>query len=227
MVDQALAPVMADIDRQHPGLLRVAVPESPSPGPDAWLLTSGGGRTDLQLDYETTHVDAVRSMTAQVQEVAIEEAWGVTGNGAWPECPSHPERGPLDFDEHDGRVYWFCPHDGHVVSEVGRLGLPPEQEDFGFTFAVPDPLAGPRMTEEEAEDLAQEMRRNGAPDARVERFGLRHVVDFTTGENVISVEDPAGWTHLRSLLPRITRSAEEPRGPIGGIFGWAPGDDTD
>jgi hypothetical protein len=224
VVDRALAPVMADLERQHPGLLRV-VPEQNSPGLDAWLFDRDGGGTGLYLDSGSGRLDAVLDMTAQVQEVAIEAVWRLTGTGAWPECPAHPDRRPLDFGEHDGRVYWYCPHDGHVVSEVGRLGLPAEGEDLGFSFPLPDPPYS--MTEVEADDLAAEMRRTGALDARVGRIGLRRVVEFSSGENVISIDDPAEWTHLRTVHPPIYRPAPDPCGSVGGIWGPEPEDDAD
>jgi hypothetical protein len=222
--DQAIAPVMADIERQHPGLLRV-VPEPESSELDAWLFESDGGGTGLCLDNDGSgHTADVLSMTAQVQEVAIEAVWGMTGHAAWPECPTHPDRSPLDVNAHGDRVYWFCPHDGHVVSEVGRLGLSPEQEDFDFAFPVQDPLAGPRMTEAEAEDLAAEMRRTGAPDARIGRNGLRNVVDFSDGSGgVLSVMDRDGWVHLRELLARRPAQPRARQGDVvGGIIAWVP-----
>lgn len=224
-LDRGIAPVMADIERQHPGLLRVAAPETASPGLDAWLIERGGGGTGLFLDWDGTDLDAVLTMTGQVQEVALETVWGVTGNGAWPECPAHPQRSPLDFDQHEGRVYWFCPHDGHVVSEVGRLGLATDQDNFGFTFPVPAPP--PAMTEAEAEALAAEMRRSGAPDARVGRIGLRHVVEFSSGDGGYAVETPGAWTHLRALRPHVGRPPSTPQGFVGGILGPKPPDNID
>jgi hypothetical protein len=224
VVDRALAPVMADIERQHPGLVRV-VPAQDSPGVDAWLYERTGGGTGLYLDSISSPLDAVLDMTGRVQEVVLESISGITGNGAWPECPTHPDRSPLDFGQHDGRAYWYCPHDGHVVSEVGRLGPPAEEEDFGFSFPLPDPPYS--MTEAEADDLAAEMRRTGALDARVGRIGLRRVVEFSSGENVISIDDPAVWPHLRTVHPPVYRAAPDPRGSVGGIWGPETEDDAD
>jgi hypothetical protein len=218
--DEALAPVMADVERQHPGLLRVA-PQPESSESQARLVEPSGRSMELSLgdDDPDYHADAALDLTGQVQEFACEVVWTTTGRAGWPECPGHPRGHSLDFGRHGDRVFWFCPRDGHVVSEVGSLGLAGD-DDLDFSFTPNDPFPGDHMTGEEAESLAAEMRTTGAPGARVGRIGLRNVVEFPVPNgNVLSVVDRADWEGFRAHMTERPREPDRQSASFGGIVG--------
>jgi hypothetical protein len=120
---RALAPVLADLDRQHPGVLRLTV-EPEGSEVHAWLVNGEGWGTGLLLgDGWDTDADAVVELADKVQEAAIEALWLHTGNSTWPSCPEHPDGAPLGPVRHEGEAFWFCPYDRRAIAKIGALGI--------------------------------------------------------------------------------------------------------
>ncbi len=117
-MEAAAAPVLSDLERCHPGRVRLERHDDID-GPEAVLGdTNGGMGTGLWLgDSHEEPWQAVLHMTKQVQEAAFEHLWRT-----WPECPEHPNTHPLDPDAERDSVVWRCPQTGGVVAHVGRLG---------------------------------------------------------------------------------------------------------
>ena len=121
--EAAISPVMADLERQHPGLLRLAI-EPEESELQAWLWESDGSGTGVYLgDGWDSPVDAVVELADKLQEAAIEAVWSATGGSNWPTCPEHPDGAPMGPGRYAGLAFWFCPGDGRAVCEIGRLGL--------------------------------------------------------------------------------------------------------
>jgi hypothetical protein len=119
----AVSPVLADLDRQHPGVLRLEL-EPASSELQAWLWDPEGSGTGVYLgDGWDSEVDAVLELADKVQEAAIEAVWSATGRSNWPPCPEHPDAAPLEPGIHGSAAFWFCPHDNRAISAIGRLGL--------------------------------------------------------------------------------------------------------
>jgi hypothetical protein len=116
----AVAPVIADLERAHPGVFRVE-PAVGEEGVDALLWdTRDGSGTGLWLDTAwNVSPGEVVQMAGQVQEIAIEEL-----RRPWPPCPEHPGRPPLEPSAAGGRAVWTCPEDGRVIAEIGDLAAP-------------------------------------------------------------------------------------------------------
>jgi hypothetical protein len=115
----AAAPVLADLERSHPGCVRLerhdAVDE---PEAVLWDADPDGAGTGLSLsDGHEEPWQAVLDMTDQVQEAVFEYLWQT-----WPECPDHANGHPLTPDGDAGRAVWRCPTSGRAIAEVGSLG---------------------------------------------------------------------------------------------------------
>ena len=116
----AIAPVLADLERQHPGLMRVEMGGG-GEDPQAMLWDSDGSGTGVWLSDSFDRVDAVVYLADCVQEAAIEAVWGVTGRGVWPQCPEHPDAAPLAPVRFTQSPWWCCPTDGRMVAPIGEL----------------------------------------------------------------------------------------------------------
>lgn len=109
LFEAALRPVLDDLEREHPGLLRVER-EPQESDLQAMLWEADGSGTGIYLgDGWASEAEAVAELADQVQEAAIEALWSATGKGAWPACAEHPNGPPLFPGLHDGRASWFLP----------------------------------------------------------------------------------------------------------------------
>jgi hypothetical protein len=121
--ERAIAPVLADLERHHPGVLRLAL-EPEDSELQAWLWEPDGSGTGVYFgDGWDDEAEAIVELTDKVQEAAIEAVWASTGNGNWPVCPEHRDGAPLGPAVHRGAAHWFCSHDNRAIAEVGSLGL--------------------------------------------------------------------------------------------------------
>ena len=121
--EAAIAPVLADLERQHPGVLRLAI-EPEESALQGWLWDQDGSGTGVYLgDGWDSPVDASVELADKVQEAAIEAVWSATGRGTWPVCSEHPDGAPMGPGRHAGLAFWFCSEDGRAVSEIGCLGV--------------------------------------------------------------------------------------------------------
>ena len=119
--ERAIVPVLADLERQHPGALRLELTPEES-DLQAWLWDADGSGTGLFLgDGWESGIDAIVELADKVQEAAIEAVWGITGSSNWPACPEHPDGAPLSPGRHRGAAFWWCPRDRRAVAEIGSL----------------------------------------------------------------------------------------------------------
>jgi hypothetical protein len=126
----ACAPALADLERSRPGVLHLGPAPDGIPAVDPWgndvaelwLWDTGGAGTGVSLGEPDENPSwALVRVTEVIQEAAIEAV-----HGAWPECPDHPDRHPLEPGG-DEVLVWTCPVSGRAVSKVGELPaiLPP------------------------------------------------------------------------------------------------------
>ncbi|MGH3117926.1 MAG: hypothetical protein ACRDWY_07370 [Actinomycetes bacterium] len=111
----AIAPVLADLDHDRPGLLRVD--ETPLDDDcHAWLRDGSGFGTGVYLSDALSPDEAVAEVADVVQEAAIEAL-----HGAWPSCPRHPDSHPLTAAMSRGEASWLCGRDGSFIAKIGQL----------------------------------------------------------------------------------------------------------
>jgi hypothetical protein len=116
----AMALVLADVERQHPSLLRVV--ESPSdPDLHAMLWDSSGAGTGVYLSHAGEGTDLVAEAAGQVQEAAFEALWCEGKSTSWPTCPRHRETHPLSPDGGHHPAVWVCPTSKAVIANIGSL----------------------------------------------------------------------------------------------------------
>jgi hypothetical protein len=118
--EQALRPVLADLERQHPGLVRID-PSPDHPDISCWILAADGTGTGVWSSDAVTGADAVVLLADQVQEVVCEALWSVGKPASWPVCPDHPVNHPLDPAVVGDVATWRCPKNGRGVAPIGRL----------------------------------------------------------------------------------------------------------
>lgn len=119
--ERTIAPVLADLERQHPGAIRLELTPAES-DLQGWLWDADGSGTGIYLgDGWDSETDAVVELADKVQEAAIEAVWGLTGRSTWPACPEHPDGAPMSPARHAGAAFWWCPQDGRAVAEIGSL----------------------------------------------------------------------------------------------------------
>jgi hypothetical protein len=117
----AMAPVLADLEREHPSLLRV---EELSDHPDlgAYLWDSTGAGTGVSLPDASNGSELIAEAADRVQEAVFEALWREGKSTSWPSCPSHPETHPLSPQEIEGHAVWWCPVNGAATWTIGSLG---------------------------------------------------------------------------------------------------------
>ncbi len=112
---EAIAPVLADVERSWPGLLRVE--ETPGdPHMSALIWEQDGSGSGVYLS-DAAGPGAVADMAVRVQEIMFEATCGT-----WPACPSHPGRHPLTvFFQEGEQSMWGCPHADDGMYVIGEL----------------------------------------------------------------------------------------------------------
>jgi hypothetical protein len=117
-LDRGLQPVMRELGRFHPDLLRV----EPAPF-GVWLKDSAGSGCGIAYRSVSDDVAWTTYWVADtVQDAAIDALWGERKIPTWPECPDHPNTHPLKPElVDDTRAVWMCPTNLRVVCDVGRL----------------------------------------------------------------------------------------------------------
>ncbi len=114
----AMAPVLTDLERDYPSLLRVE--ESPNdPDWHAHLQDSAGGGTGICLSDSLSGEEAVVAAAGEVQEAAFEALWREGKSTTWPSCPLHPGTHPLKPGVVLAVASWRCPKTGEVVARIG------------------------------------------------------------------------------------------------------------
>jgi hypothetical protein len=119
-VQAAIGPVLADLERQHPGLVRVET-TGDDPETSFWLWEVDGSGTGVRLSDGQCSADAVIFVADQVQEVACEALRGAGRAAAWPVCPDHPVTHPLAPMGLAGAAVWACPVSDRPVAPIGQL----------------------------------------------------------------------------------------------------------
>ncbi len=113
----ACAPVLADLERTHPGEARFERDTGCFPMPaEGWLRDVRTGAATGILLVDGTPLEQVLDATGKLQDAVVDVLWG-----AWPECPDHPNGHPLTVDERHGAAAWVCDRTGRVVARVGEL----------------------------------------------------------------------------------------------------------
>ena len=123
--EAALAPILRDLHREHPDLLRVR-PEVDDPDLSAWVIDQEGDGTGTGILLQegwTLPAAAVCELADTVQEAAQEAVWAKTGSGTWPGCPRHPNGHPLEPGLHLMTAVWICYPDNVIIAEIGALGI--------------------------------------------------------------------------------------------------------
>jgi len=115
----AIEPALADLEREHPSLLRFE--ESPNdPEMHARLWDSTGAGTGVYLEAHEGP-ELVAEAAGHVQEAAIEALWREEKPTSWPSCPLHPDNHPLTPAERDGSAVWLCVAAGETFGIIGSL----------------------------------------------------------------------------------------------------------
>ena len=116
-VQAACAPVLADLERTHPGEARLERDTGDLPMPaEGWLRDTRTGSATGVFLLDGTPLEQVLDATEKIQEAAFDVVWG-----AWPECPEHPHGHPLTVQERDAAAVWVCDRTGQAVARVGEL----------------------------------------------------------------------------------------------------------
>ena len=115
---EAVAPVLADLDRDHPSLLRVA--EEPVDSRcNAFVWDSTGAGTGISVSDAHEGPDSIAEAAGQVQEAAVEALWREGKSTSWPPCPRHPETHPLAAAVRRGAAVWVCQATGQMIAIIG------------------------------------------------------------------------------------------------------------
>ena len=118
--ERALRPVLADLERQHPGLLRVETTDA-DPDCSVWLWEADGSGAGLRDSDALAGAEAIVDLADRVQEVVCEALWSVGQPATWPDCPEHPASHPLSPLVVQEEPVWVCPRSNRPVARVGTL----------------------------------------------------------------------------------------------------------
>jgi hypothetical protein len=116
----AIAPGLADLEREHPSLLRVVeAPEDRHLHAMAWYRAGSG--TSIYLEhYEGSQL--VAEAAGHVQDAAFEALYSEGKSSSWPSCPQHPDTHPLSPASREGLAVWLCPTTHEIMATIGALG---------------------------------------------------------------------------------------------------------
>jgi len=110
--------VLADLDRDHPSLLRVA--EEPVDSRcNAFVWDRSGAGTGISVSDAHEGPDSVAEAAEQVQEAAFEALWREGKSTSWPPCSHHPESHPLAAGVRRGAAVWVCPVTDQIIGIIG------------------------------------------------------------------------------------------------------------
>jgi hypothetical protein len=116
----ALAPVLADLERDHPSLLRVEeLPDHPDL--HAYLWDSTGAGTGVYLSDASEGAELVADAADKVQDAAFEALWREGKSTSWPSCPHHPDTHPLAPGAEAGQAVWWCQVNAETAGIIGSL----------------------------------------------------------------------------------------------------------
>jgi hypothetical protein len=122
--DRVIQLLAADLAAHPVPGLRVVPVESESQ-PDgtlvAWCRDAEGNAAGILLPPGVTGAEATVAIAEQVQDAAVESEWTDGRPTAWPPCPLHPRRHPLEPLLALGAAVWSCPVAGSVVAPIGAL----------------------------------------------------------------------------------------------------------
>lgn len=116
----ALEPVLRDLERAAPGLLRLSQEPAENPRQAIAIVIYSGVGTGLTLDLSDPFQECV-DVTKQIQDLALDDLGFALGSGGWPRCPRHSTGMPLYPVRNFTSVMWACPADGELVAKVGDL----------------------------------------------------------------------------------------------------------
>jgi hypothetical protein len=110
LAEENVEVVLADVHRTTDSRPRVVV--------DAYRgVVRISGWTTPSVTAKSNPEALVETAEFLKEQVVEEEGWS-----PWPVCPVH-EIGGVQPEVHDGVAVWWCGFGGHLVAEVGKLGI--------------------------------------------------------------------------------------------------------
>jgi hypothetical protein len=115
----AIEPALADLEREHPSLLRFEeLPDDLEMHARLWDSTGAGTGVYLEADEGPM---LVAEAAGHVQDAAMEALWREEMPTSWPSCPLHPDNHPLRPGQRDGSAVWLCAADDRAFGIIGSL----------------------------------------------------------------------------------------------------------